>query len=235
MIAIARRELQGYFYTAVGYIAMGVFLLIGSILFGLSILTTRSSDLLSFLGQLSYLWMLFSPILTMRLMAEEKQKQTDRLLLSSPVPLTGIVLGKYLAALIVLILTVLLTLVYVLIVALYGQVYPGELMVGYLGFVLQGMAFVAIDLFMSSLASSLVTAALLALGMNFVLWFLDLLSLALPLKVGQVLDFISLYARNEPFLMGQLSFASIIYDLSVIVFFLTLTVFFLDRRRRRGV
>lgn len=235
MTAIWRREVQSYFTTATGYVYIGIFLLISSILFQLQILQTRSSDLLTFLGQMSYLWMLLSPVLTMRLMTEEKQKQTDRLLLSSPVSLTGIVVGKYLAALTVMLLTVILTFVYVGIVGAYGAVYPGEILTGYLGFMLQGMAFAAIDLLMSSLASGQVTAVLYAFGANFILWMLDMLSLSVPAAVGRVLDFISLYSRNEPFLMGQLSFASIIFDLAVTVLALALTVYGLDRARRRGL
>ena len=235
MTAIWRREVQSYFTTATGYVYIGIFLLISSILFQLQILQTRSSDLLTFLGQMSYLWMLLSPVLTMRLMAEEKQKQTDRLLLSSPVSLTGIVVGKYLAALTVMLLTVILTFVYVGIVGAYGAVYPGEILTGYLGFMLQGMAFAAIDLLMSSLASGQVTAVLYAFGANFILWMLDMLSLSVPSAVSRVLDFISLYSRNEPFLMGQLSFASIIFDLAVTVLALALTVYGLDRARRRGL
>ena len=235
MTAIWRREVQSYFTTATGYVYIGIFLLISSILFQLQILTPRSSDLLTFLGQMSYLWMLLSPVLTMRLMAEEKQKQTDRLLLSSPVSLTGIVVGKYLAALTVMLLTVILTFVYVGIVGAYGAVYPGEILTGYLGFMLQGMAFAAIDLLMSSMASGQVTAVLYAFGANFILWMLDMLSLSVPSAVGRVLDFISLYSRNEPFLMGQLSFASIIFDLAVTVLALALTVYGLDRARRRGL
>ena len=235
MTAIWRREVQSYFTTATGYVYIGIFLLISSILFQLQILQTRSSDLLTFLGQMSYLCMLLSPVLTMRLMAEEKQKQTDRLLLSSPVSLTGIVVGKYLAALTVMLLTVILTFVYVGIVGAYGAVYPGEILTGYLGFILQGMAFAAIDLLMSSLASGQVTAVLYAFGANFILWMLDMLSLSVPAAVGRVLDFISLYSRNEPFLMGQLSFASIIFDLAVTVLALALTVYGLDRARRRGL
>ena len=235
MTAIWRREVQSYFTTATGYVYIGIFLLISSILFQLQILQTRSSDLLTFLGQMSYLWMLLSPVLTMRLMAEEKQKQTDRLLLSSPVSLTGIVVGKYLAALTVMLLTVILTFVYVGIVGAYGAVYPGEILTGYLGFMLQGMAFAAIDLLMSSLASGQVTAVLYAFGANFILWMLDMLSLSVPSAVGRVLDFVSLYSRNEPFLMGQLSFASIIFDLAVTVLALALTVYGLDRARRRGL
>ena len=143
MISVWKRELQSYFYTPVGYLFMGVFLALSSVMFYLQILSQRSSDLLTFMGQISYLWMLLTPVLTMRLLAEERQKRTDQLLLTSPVSLTGIVLGKYLAAVTVMVLTVLLTMVYALIVAIYGQVYPGELMVGLTGFVLQGCAFIA--------------------------------------------------------------------------------------------
>ena len=117
MLAIWKRELQSYFYTPVGYVFMGVFLALSGTFFYMLMLGSRSSDVLTFLGQLSYLWMLLSPVLTMRLLAEEKQKRTDQLLLTSPVSLPGIVLGKYLAAFTVMIFTVLLTLIYVMIIA----------------------------------------------------------------------------------------------------------------------
>jgi ABC-type transport system involved in multi-copper enzyme maturation, permease component len=156
--------MQGYFYTAVGYVFIGVFLAVSSVLFYLSILKQRSGDLPGFISQMSYLWMLLSPILTMRLLAEEKQKKTDQLLFTSPVSLPGIVLGKYLAAVTVLLLTAGLTLLFVLVVALYGRVYPAELAVNYLGFILQGCAFVALDLFLSGCAGTPVTAAVMAFG-----------------------------------------------------------------------
>ena len=111
MLAIWKRELQSYFYTPVGYVFMGVFLALSGTFFYMLMLGSRSSDVLTFLGQLSYLWMLLSPVLTMRLLAEEKQKRTDQLLLTSPVSLPGIVLGKYLAAFTVMIFTVLLTVI----------------------------------------------------------------------------------------------------------------------------
>ena len=235
MLAIWKRELQSYFYTPVGYVFMGVFLALSGTFFYMLILGSRSSDVLTFLGQLSYLWMLLSPELTMRLLAEEKQKRTDQLLLTSPVSLPGIVLGKYLAAFTVMIFTVLLTLIYVLIIAMYGAVYPSELLVGYLGFILQGGAFLALDLFISGCASSQVTAAVTAFGVNLALWLLDLLAGSMTQSwVRDVLYFFSLYDRYNPFLMGQLSFASIGYDLSFIAAFLALTIHRLDSRRYRG-
>ena len=235
LLAIWKRELQGYFCTAVGYVFMGVFLTLSSVIFFLTIMQTRSSDLLSFIGTMSYLWMLLCPVLTMRLLAEEKQKRTDQLLLTSPASLPGIVLGKYLAAVTVMGMSVLLTGLFALIVAIYGQVYPGELLVGYLGFVLQGCAFIALDLFISGCTSNQVTAAVAAFGANFVLWMLDLIQLAVDVDwFNGLLSFFSLYERSQPFLMGQLSFASVGDDLSFTAACLVLTIHLLDARRYRG-
>ena len=234
MKAIWKREMQGYFYTPVGYVFLGVFLTVSSVLFYMAVLSTRSGDLPTFIGYMSYLWMLLSPILTMRLLAEERQKKTDQLLLTSPVSLPGIVLGKYLAAVTVLAIAAGLTLFYAGIVAFYGTVYPAELAVNYLGFILQGCAFAALGLFLSSCAATPAIAAVLAFGANFQLWILDMLETGISVRwVSDVLKFISLYNRNEPFLMGQLSFASAFYDLAFIAVFLMLTIFRLDRRRVR--
>ena len=235
MKAIWKREMQGYFFTATGYVFLGVFLAVSSALFYLEILSQRSGDLPTFIGGMSYLWMLLSPVLTMRLLAEEKQKKTDQLLLTSPVSLPRIVIGKYLAAVTVLLMAAALTLFYVLVVAVYGRVYPAELAVNYLGFCLQGCAFAALDLFLSGCAATPVTAAVLAFGANFLLWILDLLENAVQTPwIASILRFCSLYSRNEPFLMGQLSFAGILFDLTVIALFLTLTIFLLDRKRVSG-
>ena len=235
MLSIWKRELQGYFFTPVGYVFMGVFLMLSSVIFYLTIMQSRSSDLLSFIGTMSYLWMLLCPVLTMRLLAEEKSRRTDQLLLTSPVSLPGVVLGKYLSAVTVMLFTVLLTGLFVLIVAIYGRVYPGELLTGYLGFVLQGCAFIALDLFISGCTSNQVTAMVAAFGANFVVWMLDLIQSAVSIGwVNAILSFFSLYERTEPFLMGQFSFASVGYDLSFAAAFILLTIHTLDARRYRG-
>ena len=232
MNTIRRREISGYFHTAAGYVFIGVFLAVSSVLFYMQILRQRSGDLPRFIAEMSYLWMLLSPVLTMRLLAEEKQKKTDQLLLTSPVSLPGIVIGKYLAAVTVLLATAGMTLMYVLVVALYGTVYPAELAVNYTGFILQGCAFAALDLYISGCASTPVTAAAAAFGANFLLWILDLLENAVQVSwLSDALRFLSLYRRNEPFMMGQFTFAGLLFDLSFIAVFLALTVYHLDRKR----
>lgn len=236
MLIIWKREFKAYFHTPAGYVFTGVFLLLSSLFFYMMILRQRSSDLPSFVGTMSYLWMILSPVLTMRLLTEERQKRTDQLLLTSPVSLTSIVLGKYLAAVTVMLLTVLMTLFFSLIVSLYGTVYPAELAVCYLGFILQGCAFLALDLFLSGLTIHPVSAAMMAIGANFLIWTMDLLAgSGVPEWIESICTFLSLYSRNEPFLMAQLSFAGVVYNLSFIATFLALTVFMMDRRRYRGV
>ena len=88
------------------------------------------------------------------------------------------------------------------------------------------------DLFLSGCAGTPVTAAVIAFGANFVMWILDLLENSVQMPwLAEILRFLSLYRRNEPFMMGQLSFAGLLYDISFIAAFLALTVWHLDRKR----
>ena len=232
MGAIYRREMQSYFYTPAAYVFMGVFLALASIFFGVGNLASRSGNLLSFLAQLSYLWMLLSPILTMRLIAGEKRQHTDQMLFSSPCSITGLVLGKFFAACTVLLLSVLATGVYALIVALYGKIYLAETLTGYLGLLLQGCAFIALDLFVSCFTKSQMTAAVAGVGVNLLVWLSDVLAGAVSLSwLRDVLHFISLYQRFAPFARGQLSLSNTLYNLLFMGVMLFLSVRVLDARR----
>ncbi|MBQ7455845.1 MAG: ABC transporter permease subunit [Clostridia bacterium] len=234
MKAIFKRELQAYFYAPAAYVFMGVFLALGSVFFAVGNLASRSGDLPSFLWNMSYLWMLLTPILTMHTYAGERKARTDQLLYTSPVSMAGVAVGKYLAGCAVLGLTVLLSAVYALIVALYGKLYVGEALCCYLGFILQGCAFLALDMLVSARARTPVTAALWAFGVNLLLWLLDVLSSAVSVAaVSRALSFVSLYKRYAPFQQGQLSYASALYFAAFIALMLFFTVRTLDARRWR--
>lgn len=232
MHIVWKRDLTAYFHTAVGYVFMGVFLTLSGLIFYLYNIKNLTSDLLSFLSQLTLPTMLLCPLLTMRLLCEDRQKRTDQLVLTSPVSLTGVVMGKYLAAACVMLLTLLLTNVYTLIIVLCGQVYLGEWFVGYLGFALQSLAFLALDLFVSCFAKNQMTGAVMAFGANFVLWMADLLAGSLSVGWMQnALNFISLYDRYEPFRLGQFSFSGTLFFVSFIAVCLVEAVRVLDARR----
>lgn len=232
MKAIFRRELEGYFYTPVGYVFMGVFLMLGSVMFGAGNLAERSGNMTYLLRNMSYLWMLLCPVLTMRLLAGERTRGTDALLFSSPTPLFSQVLGKFFSALLVMLLTVLLTLIYPLLVVCFGKLYLQETLVAYLGFVIQGACFIALDMMVTSLAKSQVTAAILAFGVNLLIWLSDAVSAALRGHIAaDVLRFFSLNQRFTPFAAGQLSFANLLYGFLFIAVMLYLCVRMLDARR----
>ena len=159
MRTIFKREFLGYYRTPVGYVFMGVFLALAGLIFYLSNLKSLSGDLLSFLGQLTLLNMLLCPLLTMRLICEERQKRTDQLLLTSPVPLWRIVLGKYLAVLSVFGMAVLVFALYPLIMSRGGAVSYRQSYAALLAFFLLGAACIAIGVFLSSLNENQIVAA----------------------------------------------------------------------------
>ncbi|MBQ4074028.1 MAG: ABC transporter permease [Clostridia bacterium] len=232
MKAIYRREIQSYFYTPAAYVFMGVFLSLASIFFGVGNLAARSGNMLSFLSQMSYVWMLLSPVLTMRLIAGEKRQHTDQMLYSSPCSLTALVTGKFFAACTVLTAAVASCFIYALIVAIYGTLYLAETLVGFLGLLLQGCAFIALDLFISCFSRNQMTAAVAGMGVNLLVWFADVAASAISVKaISSALQFISLYQRFAPFTQGQLSLSNVFFNLAFIFIMLFLSVRVLDARR----
>lgn len=233
MRAVFRREIKGYFLTPAAYLFLVVFLALSGLLFYLNNLIPRSSGLTPFFSMLSYVWMLLSPVLVVKLLAGERQQMTDQLLLTSPLSSRAIVLGKFLAAGLVLLLFVVLTLIYPLIISLYARVWAAELFAAYLGFLLQGLAFAALDLMVTGFMKRSAIAAAAALGVNLFVWLAGLLANApfVPSAISRIISFFSLYERFVPFLSAQLSFASALYFLLFTAVCLVVTVSFLELRR----
>jgi len=232
MFTIFKRDFLAYFRTPVGYVFMGVFLTLSGVLFYLYNLKNLTGDLLTFLSSLTMLGMLLCPLLVMRLSCEDRQKRTDQLVLTSPVSIGGVVMGKYLAAAAAMMITIALTNVYTLVIALGGRVYAGEWFVGYLGFALQSLSFLSLDLFVTCFAKNQMTGAVTAFGANFLLWMADMLADNLPVEwASNTLRFISLYDRYEPFRLGQLSFSGILFFVTFIACCLVAAVRVLDARR----
>ena len=164
MRAIWKRELQAYFLTPTGYVFMGVFLLLSSVMFYLQIMQARSSDLPTFVGQMSYLWMLLSPVLTMRLLAEERQRRTDQLLLTSPVGIPSIVMGKYFAQLAVFAVPMAAAAIMPLVLTAFGTISLTSAYATWLAYFLMGAACIAIGTFVSALTENQIIAYLATFG-----------------------------------------------------------------------
>jgi ABC-2 type transport system permease protein len=182
MLAILNKELRSYFSSASAYIFMGIFLLLAGVFFALSNILGQQPNVYynSVLGSLNFVFLLIVPILTMRIISEESKMRTDQLLLTAPITITKIVLGKYLAAVLLFTITLLITGLYPLILSLFGNVAALEILTAYIGFFLMGSCFIAIGVFVSSLTDNQVVAAVGTFGVLLFIWILDWIQSGLP-------------------------------------------------------
>jgi ABC-2 type transport system permease protein len=198
MIAILRRELKAYFTSPIGYIFMGFFILLSGIFFAGGNLLRADPSYTAMLGSITFVFLIVVPILTMRLISEDMKQKTDQLLITSPLSITGIVLGKYLAAVVVFLLTLVITLVYPLILSFFT--FAGlawwEIVGGYIGFFLLGSCFIAVGLFFSSLTDNQLIAAVVTFAALLVIWILDWVSQSVPGDAVSGLVFLSLIAAG---------------------------------------
>jgi len=232
MLAVWKRELLSYFRTPIGYVFTGFFLLVAGLMFFFSNLATGSSNIVNLLSQFTTILMFLVPVLTMRLFSEERKNKSEQLLLTSPLSLTAIVTGKFLAAAAVYFLTLAGTGLFVLIVGLHARIYWGEILTAYLGFYLMGCCYIAVGVFVSSMTENQVSAAVATFGLNFVIWVVDSITYAVPSPaVSAVLEWLSLQKRYNVFIFSQLGASGVLYFLSFCVVFLFLTVRVIDKRR----
>ena len=153
ILAIAAKELRGYFGTPSFYIIIAVFLVVAGYGFGWTPITYQESTIQGFLGWASFFLLFLGPALTMRLFAEEEKLGTLELLLTAPVRDIEVVLGKFLAALGIFFVMLFLTLYYPLLLMWFGHPDWGPIFSGYIGIFLLGAIFLSIGLFASSLTS----------------------------------------------------------------------------------
>jgi ABC-2 type transport system permease protein len=159
---------------------MGFFLLLSGFFFAMTNLFPASPDYNAVLGSITFIFLIVVPILTMRLMPDDKRQRTDQLLFTSPTSLTGIVLGKYFAAVSVFVLTLLITCIYPIILSFFGNLATWEIVGGYIGFLLLGSAFISIGLFISTLTENQVIAAVITFSALLFMWILDWVTQGLP-------------------------------------------------------
>jgi ABC-2 type transport system permease protein len=179
--------------------------------------------------------MMIVPLLTMRLLAEEKRTGTAELLFTYPLTDWGVILGKYLAALLVFLVFLLLTAGNALAFATVASIDWGALASGYLGLILLGGSFLALGLFVSSLTENQIIAAVTAFGLLLLFWIIGWYQeVGGGSAIGRVLHFLSMMDHYETFTRGVIDTRDLIYYLSFIYFFLFLTKRQLESRRWRA-
>lgn len=233
MWAIFKREVKSFFLTPIGYVYMGIFLLLSGIFFVFLLLDQVSDYTGRTLGLMSYTLLFATPLLTMKLISEERKSGTDQLLLTSPVGLTGVIIGKYLAALFVFVCSLLVTLIYPAILSNLASLDWSVIALGYLGCFLLGAAFISIGLFASSITENQVVAAIVSFCLLLLLWIMQFFESILPLNEGgqTILRWFFLQNRYIDFEAGQLNVSSILFFVSIIMVFLFLTYRSIEKRR----
>jgi len=180
MIAIFKREFKAYFQTPIGFIYMGLFLLLSGVFYFMDNLLSRSSFFTPFLGSVLLIYLFAIPLLTMRLFSEEKRQKTDQLLLTSPVSIIGIVCGKFMAAMMVYIGTLVFTVAYAVVIAVHGDLQVMETVGSYIGFIFLGACYISLGLFISAGTENQLTAALVTFFVLMFIWLVDPLSRFVP-------------------------------------------------------
>ena len=205
MLAIYKKELKNYFINMTGYIFIGFMLVVIGVFTTIINLMSGYPSFENALSNVTIIFLLIVPILTMRSISEERHAKTDQLLYSLPVSVSQIVLAKFLAMFTVFLIPTAVISLYPLILSIFGTVYYGAAYGAILGFALLGGALIAIGMFMSSLTESQVIAAVAAFGVLLAMYLMNALATLIP--SGAMASLIS-------FAVVVLIFAFVVYTLT---------------------
>ena len=232
---ICGKEIGTYLSSPMAYIVSAIFIALSGASFTTYLAQTSYSDtsIRGFLETGQLLILLFSALLTMRLISEERILGTWELLLTAPVREYEIVLGKFFSCLLVLAGMLILTLYFPLLLMIFGDPDTGPILTSYLGLFLLGSASVAIGIFASSLTPNQIVSAVVAGGILFGLWFLGMVGSLIPEPLGEILSYFSLSEHFPGFVRGVVDTRDLVYYLSVTAVFLFLSVRSIETERWR--
>ena len=232
MIAILKREFTAYFRTPLGYVLISAMYLFSGYYFFTYNIFQNTTDTNMMFSMLFTIVLFLVPILTMRLISEERRMKTDQILLTSPVSRFGIVLSKYLAAICVYILAISGTLIMALVLQFYSQPDWPVVFGNFLGLFLLGASLIAVCLLISSLTENQVIAAVGGFAVSLLLILLDAMQhVVINRTLRTIFSHMSFNERYRGFTIGIVAFEDVIFFVSIAAFFLCLTVVALESRR----
>lgn len=246
MFAIYKKEMRSYFINPIGYVYVGIFLVVAALLCCYTTIIASSYDTSNYFTMMIFAFVILLPLLTMRLFAEERKLRTEQLLLTAPVTITGMVFGKYLAALTMFVATIAVSCVNFIPIyafanteraaATYKAVHIGpntaEVVGCLVGIILIGAAFIAIGMFISALTENQLSAAVITIAVLVGTVFIGYLSSLIDVYwIRFVINWFSILSRFGNFSNGIFDFASLIYYLSITSVFVFLTIRVYEKRR----
>ncbi len=222
MFAVIKKELKSYLLSPIGYIFIGAFLLMFSVLF-YNYFNAGYAHLEYVFYDASTLMTFLIPILTMRMFSEERKNGTEQLLLTSPRSLFSVVMGKFIAAMIIVLITIFGTFIHFGILRYFGEPDIRITLCTMLGFFLLCMAYISFGMFASSITENQIVASVITIGVFILMWFLP--------GVSQFFSDFSLIDMFDHFPRGVIALNEVVRFISFSVLFILLTVIVLQRRK----
>lgn len=233
MGAIYRREMGAFFTSGLGYVFLTVFYAFSGYFFYTDVLSSKMTDTSPMFVSMFIIFIFLIPVLTMRLLSEEKKNKTDQGLLTAPISLWELVLGKFLAAFTLFVIAESIIFVYAIILKYLGDVVWQTLIGNYVAMLFLGAAFISIGLFVSSLTENQMTAAVVSFVVMLILYVYDDMFLGRISndKVLDVLSALSFRSRYVEFTTGVFSTGSILFFISTAFLFNFFTIKVLEKKR----
>ena len=223
MLAVIKKEFKSYFYSPVGYVFIGLFLIMFSIFFYVDVFQYQSTNFEYIFYSGATILTFIVPILTMRAIAEERKTGTEQLLLTSPLSITKVVLGKFLAATLIVIITELCTFMYFAILSFFGKPPMTTALVTMLGFLLLAMSYISFGILASSVTENQIIAGIITIGFFILTWFLP--------QFNSVFSNFSLINMFSKFPTGQIDIADTVTFVTFTITCLVLTIIVMQRRK----
>jgi ABC-2 type transport system permease protein len=212
---VFKRDFKVYFISPIAYIVISIFLILAGWFFFATFFLFNQAEMRAFFGLLPVLFAFIVPAVTMRLFSEELNTGSYELLLTLPVSVADVVIGKFLASVAFVGLMLVPTLSYSIFISLYGDLDWGPVIGGYLGALLLGAAFAAVGLFASSLTRNQIIAFIIGMSVCFFLTLIDKMLFFLPRSVVGVFQFLGADFHFQNISRGILDSRDILYFLSV--------------------
>lgn len=231
MGAIFKREFKSYFSSPVGYVCVAAIAAIYGFFYYNVMLTGSSSYITSVYSSVYLFGMMIIPVITMRSISEDRKNKTDQALLTAPVGVTSIVLGKFFGAYIVFAIASTFGIIPAIVLEFFGSPSWGIIIGNYVATLLYGGAMISIGVFISSLTVSQVIAAISTFIVSIALMYLENLTSSATGVVADVISFLSFSSRYNTFTTGVFSIANCVYFISVMAVFVFLTARKIESRR----
>ena len=223
MWAVMKKEFKSYFYSPVGYVFIGLFLIMFSIFFYIDVFTYQSTNFEYIFYSGATILTFIIPILTMRTIAEERKTGTEQLLLTSPVSITKMVLGKFLAAVAIVVITELCTFMYFGILCFFGTPHITTALVTLLGFLLLAISYISFGILASSITENQIIAGVITIGFFILTWFLP--------SINEIFTNFSLINMFSKFPSGQIDIADTVTFITFTIVCILLTIIVMQRRK----